>query len=380
MTEPPRRDKRYAASHELLVRCESWQDFVQLYASDVSQGGMFIVSETPLPLFTEIQVQLRLPEGHDIVLKASVVHVIDAAQAARDNARPGVGVHFIDLDRTQKLQLQQLIDFARWEGASGQPSATFASRMFQHSHSVQAGQTTETGTKERPSTAGLPPATFAGTSSRATGAASLRPGMVVPAGGSLQPAASTGARQTGERSLPPRPRAEAGAAAAGRPAGKSSKPGAQPASKTGDSLDPLRRTGSDGELETARRTAKEGELGAVAPEAAAGAPAAAGKAANPAKLKLGVTHLAHKRFPLALKTFEEVLAESPNDRLAQQWVHLAHARMLLAKDETDAAMERYKKVLEIDESHQEARKFVREHSTAKRMNALPFGRYFVKKP
>jgi hypothetical protein len=32
-----------------------------------------------------------------------------------------------------------------------------------------------------------------------------------------------------------------------------------------------------------------------------------------------------------------------------------------------------------DETHHEARKFVRDYGTKKRLTAIPFGRYFVKK-
>ena len=140
MSDAPRRDTRVSTHHELLVRCESWQEFVQLYATDISQGGMFIQCTEPLQVFTEIEVQLRLPDGHDFALKASVVHVIEAEQAAREGLRPGVGVHFVHLDRMQRQQLQHLIEFARWEGASGQSAATYAHRMFEMSPSIQPGQ------------------------------------------------------------------------------------------------------------------------------------------------------------------------------------------------------------------------------------------------
>ncbi len=254
---------------------------------------MFIVTTEPPPILSQLEVQLSLPEGHDITLKASVVHVIDAAQAERDQARPGIGVQFIELDRTQKQQIQQLIEYARWEGVSDKPSASYASRMFELSAAKPA--------QMPPSVAQQPPA---------------MPSL--PA----REAATT-------PSVPAAARSKA-------PAGKSSGTPEQPAP--------------------------------------------AGKPTDTAKLKLGMTHLAHKRFDQAIKTFEEVVAESPTDRAAQQWVHVPYARRYLKQDKEERALESYQKVLAIDETNGEARKWVRDYSEKKRLNALPFGRYFVKKP
>jgi predicted Zn-dependent protease len=107
--------------------------------------------------------------------------------------------------------------------------------------------------------------------------------------------------------------------------------------------------------------------------------AAPPKPLDMAKVKLGMTHLAHKRFEQALKTFEEVLKETPGDRQTTQWLHVTYARQGLKQGDPDAAAEHYQRALEADETNHEARKFVREHSTKKRLNSLPFGRYFVKK-
>ena len=48
-------------------------------------------------------------------------------------------------------------------------------------------------------------------------------------------------------------------------------------------------------------------------------------------------------------------------------------------NDDEGAAFHYQKALEVDEANHEARKFVRHYHTKKRLNALPFGRYFVKK-
>src|SRR4051794_17644364 len=98
MDEGLRGDKRYPPVQRLNVRCASWRDFSDHYAADVSQGGMFIATSEALPILTELGVEIALPEGHVIPLKARVVHVIDEAQATVDGRVPGIGVQFIDVD------------------------------------------------------------------------------------------------------------------------------------------------------------------------------------------------------------------------------------------------------------------------------------------
>ena len=94
MTGSARHDKRYKASHPLQVRCDSWSDFVQLYAGDVSQGGMFIITDEPHEILSEIDVKLSLPETHEIQLRGRVVHVMTPEMAEAEGRQPGVGVEF----------------------------------------------------------------------------------------------------------------------------------------------------------------------------------------------------------------------------------------------------------------------------------------------
>lgn len=301
MSEQPRGTKRYPSGQSLKVRCASWRDFAELYATDVSQGGMFIQSDSPLPIMTELEIELALPEGHMVQLKARVVHVIDAEQAGREKRLPGVGVQFIDLDQTRKRQIQQLVDFSRWEG----------------------------GTENRPS--------LAARLSEMT--VSLPPSAVLsalPEGGATRPA----------------PRLSQAVTA--RPSGDGSDQAV--ASR------PPRRAPSD------ERAPRKQRSRPLTPQPV-----------DPTKLKLGLTQLAHKTFEQAIKTFEELVQEFPTSAEARQWLGVARARLSLKQDDQDGAATHYQSVLEIDEHNHEARKFVREHHTTKRLKGLPFGRYFVKK-
>jgi type IV pilus assembly protein PilZ len=303
MTDRPndraRGDKRFQTAQRLQVRCQNWSDFAELYASDVSQGGMFIETTNPLPILSELQLELSLPEGHLVHLNAVVVHVLDVRQAALEQRPPGVGVQFVDLEPERKRQIQQLVEFARRPaGADGTQS--LASHMFESTKSIAPGQLFTT----------------------------------APAG---EPARTPRAR----------------------------KPRAQPTSRAITA-----RPGADTDAQiTARPSVRVPDRSTAPP----------GQSTDATKLKLGMTYLAHRDFDAAIKAFSEAAQDSGANLEAQQWLLLAKARRCLHEGDPNAACEHYQNVLNIDEANHEARKFVREHHGKRRLQSLPFGRFFVKK-
>lgn len=360
------------------MRCESWGEFAELYAADVSRGGMFIITDRPLPILSEVEVVLRLPEGHEVQLQATVVHVIDPQQAARENKKAGLGVQFTNIDALRKRQIQQLVLFASEAGSGFDAGATLANRMFEAAASLPPSRvlgalpnqsveparrtgelrsTGERGTADVRSTGEMPPSGRA--PARSSGQPSPRVSM--RAGTSVNPGERRASRLTGEQAI-----------------------GASPSVKP-DEKRPTRRTGEEYVRTTSQppatseRPQSGNSLPALEPEAGA-APATPKplKPLDPTKLKLGMTHIAHRRFEHAIKLFEELVAES-GDKQAHYWLHMSRARLALKNNDEEHAAGHYQKALEIDESNHEARKFVRQHSTKKRLNALPFGRYFVKK-
>lgn len=331
MTDQGRRDRRYAARQALLVSCPSWGEFVQLYGADVSQGGMFIITEDPPPILSTVEVKLGLPEGHEILLAGRVVHVISVEQAKLEGRDPGVGLEFQDLDFERKMQIQQLVEFAQTQGQN--PNASFSRHLLEVSPSQPPGKILES----------LPPPA---------------PPSSVPA--SVMPSERTPARV----SQPPR---------SSRPAvsmRSSSTPTAAPAS----SAPPARASTP----EVSAEDTGEHVLPSDVPDDAARL-SSGSRGSDPQKLKLGMTHLSYKRFAQAQRTFEALLAIEPNDREAKKWLLITRARQCLSKNNEDAAAEAYKELLEVDEANHEARKFVRTFHVNRRISSLPFGRYFVKK-
>jgi uncharacterized protein (TIGR02266 family) len=315
--------KRYATKQELLVRCDSWGEFVALYATDVGQGGMFIVTEDTPPALSEVEVHLRLPEGHQIRLHARVVHVIEPAQAAHARRDPGVGVEFIGLDAPTRAQIHQLVEFARWQGTSMSPTATLASHMFEMNASAPPGSVM----------ASLPPAED-----------SSRSGVRRASGDPARTSASA----------PGSERAQAGGSAPAGPFG---------------SLAPRKK----------KKSSAPPQTGEAAQGSQPAQPPAPPKPTDIAELAAGMTHLARKRFPEAIKHFQTMLADNPGDPEVGKWLHVTNARRALSTGDEKAAKAAYEKALAISEDVHEARKFVRELEHRNKLKAIPFSRYFMKK-
>lgn len=89
-----RREKRCPIS--LQVKYGSGQEFKLDYTMNVSQGGMFIKTDTPPAIGTKIHLELHIPElGDPILIYGEVVHMHKYASGDED---AGIGVKFLDID------------------------------------------------------------------------------------------------------------------------------------------------------------------------------------------------------------------------------------------------------------------------------------------
>ncbi len=344
-----RRSKRYPSDRPLLVRCDSWLDFVELYAADIGQGGMFIVTNEPPPILSVIDIRMQLPEAMEIPLRARVVHVVEKEQAA-ENKPAGVGVEFVDLDPERKRQIFHLLEFARWQGATGDPNASLQRTMAELSRSRPPQQIGDVLPVKSEGSVSKNPRkiTLDGTEKH------VRPGD--PASASKNPRKITldgteKAVRAGDSKNPRKITLDGTDKAVRAPAAAASRPPGEPAKAT------------DAKATDAKATDAK----------------PAGPPADPALLKSIMTHFAHKRYDVALKEAAGILASNPNEAQALKWQALCKARQAIAaKNEAEAA-QHYEKALTHDESLREARDFVRNFHRDKRLNALPFGRYFMKK-
>jgi Tfp pilus assembly protein PilZ len=104
-----RRDTRYCI--EFPVQLVHARRANSLMTHDVSEGGVFLKTETPPPLLHLVKVHLVLPiGGHALTAHGMTVHVVDASSTGTSGRPAGIGVQFYALDSATR---DAWISFAR---------------------------------------------------------------------------------------------------------------------------------------------------------------------------------------------------------------------------------------------------------------------------
>jgi type IV pilus assembly protein PilZ len=98
---------RYEVS--IPVDCSTRDVFVSSQFCNISRGGMFIRSDTPLPIDTEVSLVLRLSEpGRSIRARGRVVWNYDMAKGTT-RIVPGSGIRFVDMAAEDREALEGLL-------------------------------------------------------------------------------------------------------------------------------------------------------------------------------------------------------------------------------------------------------------------------------
>lgn len=101
-------DSRKHARVESRLRCWCEGDNVTFYArvGNLSEGGLFLRTSTPLAQGTRTRVRLMVDEAPTVEAPALVVW----ARNEDDQGSPGMGLQFEDIGEWEREQLRQLID------------------------------------------------------------------------------------------------------------------------------------------------------------------------------------------------------------------------------------------------------------------------------
>ena len=92
------------------VQYSTIDQLVVAYSSDLSKGGVFLCTQTFLPLNAVVRLQLDLPEdGGEIPVICRVVYVRDEAAAARTGKPAGMGLEFLDLTDDCSVRIEKFI-------------------------------------------------------------------------------------------------------------------------------------------------------------------------------------------------------------------------------------------------------------------------------
>ena len=112
-----REHTRYPVELAVRMKCSTWADYLELYTSNLSRGGLFVPSRMTAPVGTELAIELTLPNGAVVELPGEVVRVSDGAgpQVA------GLGVMFAPLDAETQRALDDALRLAKTSAAPPAP-------------------------------------------------------------------------------------------------------------------------------------------------------------------------------------------------------------------------------------------------------------------
>jgi len=106
MASQVRDDQRYHCSVAVKLRCDSWEDYLALHATNLSATGVFILSEEVVArVGADVTVEVELPGGGSISLAARVIH--------HNGEAPGMGLRFLESEPGTRAKLKALLALAR---------------------------------------------------------------------------------------------------------------------------------------------------------------------------------------------------------------------------------------------------------------------------
>ncbi len=110
----PQDNKRRAARlhHELPVAYRTVGSFLTDWATNISQGGLFINTRKPMPVGTEVKIIIQLPGAAFPFDITGTVRRIEPV-GNKGNAAPGMAVEFTEMDRAKLERIETFVQQLR---------------------------------------------------------------------------------------------------------------------------------------------------------------------------------------------------------------------------------------------------------------------------
>ncbi len=98
--------------HEIPVAYRSVGSFLTDWATNISQGGLFINTRKPLAVGSEVKIIIQLPgAAFPFDITGRVTRIEGLGNKA--NAAPGMAVEFTELDRTKREKIETFVQKLR---------------------------------------------------------------------------------------------------------------------------------------------------------------------------------------------------------------------------------------------------------------------------
>ncbi len=105
-----RKDKRAPVSLKVRFKSATVDQFIEQYSIDVSRGGLFIKSKSPMPVGTLLKFEFQLKdESRFIQGVGRVVWMRMPEQSSEPDRPPGMGVKFIKMDPQSRALVERIV-------------------------------------------------------------------------------------------------------------------------------------------------------------------------------------------------------------------------------------------------------------------------------
>ena len=105
-----RRFTRIPLSLEVSIRFDDINSFVSEFSSDLSVGGIFIKTQKPRKVGTEVKLSMNLQNGQKLIEATGRVVRVVLAGDAYSGATPGMAIKFMKLHPESKNIIKQCIE------------------------------------------------------------------------------------------------------------------------------------------------------------------------------------------------------------------------------------------------------------------------------
>ena len=105
-----RASARYSV--DIKVDCATRDMFVSNRVMNISRGGLFIASEQPLPISSQVQLRLSLGDSDTIEARGRVIWNYDIRKGS-SKVVAGTGIKFLDLSPEHAARLERYLDGLR---------------------------------------------------------------------------------------------------------------------------------------------------------------------------------------------------------------------------------------------------------------------------
>jgi len=109
-----RRSNRFEVTWQ--VDCETEDTFLYAYITNISEMGIFVKTEKPLAVGTELVLRFAPPSAQETFVLRGIVQWINPVRPLGENLNPGMGIHFQSLkpdDRERIVEAVRTIAYVR---------------------------------------------------------------------------------------------------------------------------------------------------------------------------------------------------------------------------------------------------------------------------